>query len=142
MSVKKIVAAGAMLLGGVAAGLALPASANAATTHTAHHTGVVRPQDCDSPSNNSFYQNVVVDTCDGSVDDMFSFPSFSFYGHIEFTGPNGLIGNTADFEIVGGAGVEQLLNQGIPAGTSYWCATLWEGRNGHYANLNTNCVTL
>jgi hypothetical protein len=149
---RRFVAVAAMLCGGVTVTTALPAATHAATPrvwataaaeHRAGpHSPLGTPASCGDDSQSSIRQTVDVDLCNGYVSDMASSPHVTFYGHIEYTGPYGLIGNSgADQEIYSGPEYGYTVGQSLPTGNSYWCATLWQNAGGYYVNLNTTCVT-
>ncbi|HZR50963.1 MAG TPA: hypothetical protein VFB06_15780 [Streptosporangiaceae bacterium] len=64
---------------------------------------------------------------------------FGGYGHFEFYGPHGEIGNTADGNAANGEGLS-FAAESAPGG-SLWCGKYW-ALIGSYTLLDNNCVAI
>jgi len=139
LSLRKIVAALALLVGCAMASLTAPASAFAAESHT---TTTVTPAACSTPSHPGKDSTVAITLCGSTVTAIGAQTWISFFGHLEFYGPHGHIANTADQQwFPGSFGTSPPISQSASPG-NLWCVKLWARSGSGYVQLEVpnNCV--
>jgi hypothetical protein len=138
MTTRKLTTLLALTLGAAAVSLATPASALAAQMHT---TTAKSPAICYYEQQGGSLSTVQIEICNSTVTELDDFVDTSFYGHIEFYGPHGVIASTLNMQHNSGDELSVYPDQATSSG-DLWCAELWQlNSDGSYTSLDNNCVT-